>query len=404
MDKLRVGFIGAGGIARLHYLGYKDHPRAEVVAICDVDEQQLQRRAAEWGIPRTYNDYRQLLADPNVDAVEVLTPHHLHAPIGIAALEAGKHVSMQKPMAVTAAECDALIAATKRSCKLFRVFENFIYYPPMLKAKELLDSGAIGEPLSIRIKIVQGNMGKGWKVPFTRWGWRFDPVQGGHGRVIYDYGYHFFNLARWFMGEIEKTYAWITYRPIRNELAARGIRLIQGVDHVLKESDAAGRQVQDASSTGAQNIPEEWLIDSPAVVIWKYKSAPNAAKGNVEKYGSLDVVTSYDMLVQSKYTPEDEWVELTGTRGFIWLNRCTSNLLDRPPVVMYRDGVTTEFSDMDTDWAASFIAGMHDFVDAIFEGRQPPLTGEEGKVVLQFCRAVQLSAKEGREVRPEEIR
>jgi predicted dehydrogenase len=79
-------------------------------------------------------------------------------------------------------------------------------------------------------------------------------------------------------------------------------------------------------------------------------------------------------------------------------------LLDRPPVVMYRDGTTTEFSDMDTDWAASFVAGMHDFVDAIFEGRQPPLTGEEGKVVLQFCRAVQLSAKEGREVRPEEIK
>ncbi len=395
MEKLRVGFIGAGGIARLHHLGYKDHPRAEVVAICDADEQQLQRRAGEWGIQRTYTDYRQLLADPNVDAVEVLTPHHLHAPIGIAALEAGKHVSMQKPMAVTAAECDALIEAAKRSGKLFRVFENFIYYPPMLKAKELLDSGAIGEPLSIRIKIVQGNMGKGWKVPYSRWGWRFDPVKGGQGRVMYDYGYHFFNLARWFLGDIEKTYSWITYRPIRRELAERGIRLIQGVDHVLKDGDAAGVQLADTSLPSLKDIPEEWLIDSPAVVIWKYK--------NAEKYGSLDVVTSYDLLVRSKYTPEDEWVELTGTRGFIWVNRCTSMLLDRPPVVMYRDGTTTEFSDMDTDWAASFVAGMHDFVDAIFEGRQPPLTGEEGKVVLQFCRAVQLSAKEGREVRPEEI-
>ena len=395
MERLRVGFIGVGGIARLHYLGYKDNPRAEVCAICDVDEQQLGRRAGEWGVERTTTDYLQLLADPNVDAVEIMTPHHLHAPIGIAALEAGKHVSMQKPMAVTAAECDALIEAATRSGKLFRVFENFIYYPPMLKAKELLDSGEIGDPLSIRIKIVQGNMGKGWKVPFTRWGWRFDPVQGGHGRVLFDYGYHFFNLARWFLGDIEKTYAWITYRPIRHELAERGIRLIQGVDHVLADSDAAGERVQDASFADAKNIPDEWLIDSPAVVIWKYKDA--------EKYGSLDVVTSYDLLVRSKYTPEDEWVELTGSRGFIWVNRCTSMLLDRPPVVMYRDGITTEFSDMDTDWAASFVAGMHDFVDAVFQGRQAPLTGEEGKAVLQFCRAVQLSAKEGREVRPDEI-
>jgi len=396
MERIRVGFIGVGGIARLHHLGYQDNPKAEVYAICDADEQQLQRRAGEWGIQRTYTDYRQLLADPNVDAVEVLTPHHLHAPIGIAALEAGKHVSMQKPMAVSAAECDALIEAARRSGKLFRVFENFIYYPPMLRAKELLDSGAIGEPLSIRIKIVQGNMGKGWKVPYSRWGWRFDPVQGGHGRVIFDYGYHFFNLARWFLGEVEKTYAWITYRPIRRELAERGIRLIQGVDHVVRaDGDAVDARAEDASLPNAKDIPEEWLIDSPAVVIWKYK--------NAEKYGSLEVITSYDLLVRSKYTPEDEWVELTGTRGFIWVNRCTSMLLDRPPVVMYRDGTTTEFSDMDTDWAASFVAGMHDFVDAICQGRQPALTGEEGKVVLQFCRAVQLSAKEGREVRPEEI-
>jgi predicted dehydrogenase len=396
VDRIRIGFIGVGGIARLHQLGYRDHPRAEVHALCDVDEAQLRRRAEEWGIRKTYTDYRRLLEDPDVDAVEVMTPHHLHAPIGVAALEAGKHVSLQKPMAVTAAECDALIAAAGRSCKTFRVFENFIYYPPMRKAKELLDGGAIGDPLSIRIKIVQGNMGKGWKVPYSRWGWRFDPVQGGHGRVMFDYGYHFFNLARWFLGEIEKTYSWITYRPIRNELAERGIRLIGGKDHALQDRDIAGRRVEDGPLPESKDIPAEWLIDSPAVVIWKYKGA--------EMYGSLEAVTSYDLLVRSKYTPEDEWVELTGTRGFIWVNRCTSMLLDRPPVVVYRDGTTTEYSDLETDWGASFVAGMHDFVEAIDEGRQPPLSGEEGKRTLQFCRAVQLSAKEGREVRPEEIR
>ena len=97
-------------------------------------------------------------------------------------------------------------------------------------------------------------------------------------------------------------------------------------------------------------------------------------------------------------------MELTGSRGFIWVTRCTSNLLDRPPVVMYRDGVTTEFSDMETDWGASFVAGVHDFTDAIIRGRQPGMTAEEGRVVIQICRAAQLSAKEGREVRPEEIK
>ena len=180
--------------------------------------------------------------------------------------------------------------------------------------------------------------------------------------VIFDYGYHLFSIARWYLGEIEKVFSWITYRPIQYE----------------------------------------WILDSPAMAIWKYK--------NAEKYGSYEVISSDDMLVQSKTLvkgrkgrAEDEWVELSGSRGFMWITRCTTNLLDRPPLIMYRDGVTTEFSNMPADWAASFVAGINDFIDGILEGRKVRQSGEEGKLVLQICRAIQLSAKEGREVRPEEI-
>ena len=355
MDKLRVGIIGVGRIADLHYLGYKDNPRAELRAIADVSRELLERRAREWGVPNAYTDYRQLLADPNVDAVEVITPHHLHCQMGVAALDAGKHLSMQKPMAVNVSECDALIAAAKRSGKMFRVFENFRHYPPIMRAKELLDSGAIGEPLSIRMKAIQGSMGEGWQIPYDTLAWRFDEAQSGGGRVIFDYGYHLFAIAMWLLGDVEKVFSYITHRTIQHG----------------------------------------WLLDSPAMVIWKYK--------DVEKYGSYEAVTSDDLLVRTRYWPEDEWFEMTGSRGFIWVNRCTSMLLDRPPVVMYCDGVTTEFSDMDSDWSASFVNGVHDFVDAVLDGRQAHLTGEEGKRVLQFCRAIQLSAKEGREVRLEEI-
>ena len=398
MERIRVGLIGVGGIADLHYLGYKGNPKAELYAICDIDEKLLQRRAIEWGAQKAYTDYHQLLADPTVDAVEVITPHHLHAPIGVAALEAGKHVSMQKPMAVNVAECDALIDTARRSGKLFRVFENFRYYPPLVRAKDLLDSGAIGEPLSIRIKVVQGSMGEGWKIPYSRWAWRFDPAQSGGGRVILDYGYHLFSVAMWFLGEVEKVYAWITYRPIRPELADRVVSLVRGTDHVIRAAGDVTMSRDDGIPSPVVeevSISDGWMLDSPAVAIWKYR--------NAEKYGSFEAITSYDIQVRSKYTPEDEWIELTGSRGFIWVNRCTSMLLDRPPVVMYRDGVTTEFSDMDADWVASFVAGVYDFADAIIRGRQAPLTGEEGRVVLQFCRAIQLSARESREVRPEEI-
>ena len=354
MSKLRVGIIGVGRISDLHYEGYKDNPKAQLYAIADVDTDSLERRKREWNVEKAYSDYRQLLEDPKVDAVEVITPHHLHAEIGIAALEAGKHVSMQKPMAVNVPECDALIDAAKRSGKMFRVFENFRHYPPLIKAKELIEAGEIGEPRSIRLKVIQGTLKEGWEIPEETLSWRFDPARSGGGRVIFDYGYHLFSIAMWFLGDVEKVYSWIANRQTR-----------------------FGK------------------LDSPAVVIWKYK--------NAEKYGSYEAISSGDIVVPSKYWPEDEWFEISGSRGFIWVNRCTSMLLDRPPLVIYRDGVTTDFSDLDSDWAASFVNGVDDFVSSVIEGRQAHLTGEEGKQVHQFCRAIQKSAKEGREVKPEEI-
>ena len=199
------------------------------------------------------------------------------------------------------------------------------------------------------MKVITGTK-PGWEIPFERWSWRFDPEKGGGGRIMLDYGSHVFALALHFMGDIEKVFSWITHRTIQHG----------------------------------------WVIDSPAVVIWKYADA--------EKYGSFEVVSSDEMLIRSDYVPEDEWFELTGSRGFIWVNRCTSNLLDSPPVVMYRDGVTTSFSDLETDWGVSFDAGCGEFVDSIAEGRQPRLTAEDGKKIVRMCRAIELSAREKREV------
>ena len=115
-------------------------------------------RASEWRIsPTIYTDYEDVLADPNVDAVELLTPTHLHADQIIAGLEAGKHVSCQKPIAVSIPEADRVGVAAARANTLFRISENFLFYPPIVKAKELLDSGAIGEPNLVRIRTVIGS-------------------------------------------------------------------------------------------------------------------------------------------------------------------------------------------------------------------------------------------------------
>ena len=356
MDKVRVGFIGAGNVTDMHYLGYENNPLAELYAICDVDKNLLERRVSEWGVNKSYLDYRELLADPEVDAVEIITPHHLHAEIGIASLIAGKHVSMQKPMAVTVSECDNLIVAAQKSGKIFRNFENFRHYPPIIKAKELWDTGSIGDPISIRMKVVLGSSGKDWEIPYRRWEWRFDPTRGGGGRVMFDYGSHLFAIAMLFLGNVDKVYSWINHTPIQHN----------------------------------------WVLDCPAVVMWQYKEGGH--------YGTLEAVASDNILVPTKYgRPEDEWIELTGTKGFIWINRCSSQLLDRPPLVMYRDGITTEFSEIDSDWGTSFVNGVNDFIAGIKNSRNVHLTPEEGKKVVQLCQAVERSAATGQEVRPDTI-
>src|SRR5207245_5843191 len=123
------------------------HPPFDAVALSDTERARAELRARQWGItPRIYKDYAELLDDSTVDAVELLTPTYLHAEQIVAALAAGKHVSCQKPIAISVAEADRVVDATANARTTFRVTENFLYYPPLVQPKELLDAGAIGEP------------------------------------------------------------------------------------------------------------------------------------------------------------------------------------------------------------------------------------------------------------------
>jgi predicted dehydrogenase len=211
MDELRVGCIGTGRISDLHALEYLANDRARIVAVCDVDPGLAQQRGQAWEVPgdRVFVDYRDLLSLPEVDLVEILLPHHLHYQATLDAAAAGKHISLQKPMALTVAEADEMIAAARDAGVIFKVFENFIFYPPVQRAKALIEAGEIGDPLTIRIKSNSGTSPTQWEVPISAWAWRFTPEQCGGGPLVFDDGYHKFSLAWFFMGPTEEVHAWI---------------------------------------------------------------------------------------------------------------------------------------------------------------------------------------------------
>ncbi len=356
-EPLRIGFVGCGRIADLQCLGYLAHPDAEIHAVCDVDATLASRRVDEWGATRAYGDIEALLKDPDIDAVEILTPHHLHEAHATAALRAGKHVSLQKPPTRTLEEFDRLTRVAEQSGCTLRVFENFAYYPPHQKAKELVDAGAIGEPLSIRMKTAAGRLTDGWEITPTTQAWRMDTDACGGGATTFDHGYHCFNMARMFMPvEVERVHAFI---------------------HWIELGDGQ-------------------RIDAPALISWKYA-------GSVPRYGSWEVIASLGMRVRSDYYASDDRLEIHGSEGILWVNRCTGKLLDEPPVVLYRDGETRAFHDIAADWAESFRLGGMDFVNALSEGRDCQQRPGDARRTLAFALAVGRSAAEGREVAISEI-
>lgn len=355
---LGIGIVGCGRIADLQCLGYLDHPAARIVATCDLDGDLAARRRDQWKAERAYTRLDDLLADARVDAVEILTPHDLHADQAVIALEAGKHVSLQKPPTRSLAELDRIAEAARASDRVVRVFENFAHYPPHRKARQLVAEGAIGTPLSVRVKTALGRPSDGWSVPMQSQAWRIDRGRCGGGALTFDHGYHCFHMGQFFFPcEIERVHAFI---------------------HWTQLGDGA------------------WL-DGPSLVSWKYAGDTPA------RYGSWETMTSVGMRVRSDYYVSDDRIEVHGSEGILWVNRCTGRLLDEPALVVYRDGETRAFHDLETDWASSFRIGGEDFVACLLEGRQPSQTLGEARKTLAFALAAGLSADQSREVAIAEI-
>ena len=361
MRQLKIGFIGAGRIADMHYGGYRDNPKARLYALCDSNTELLEKRSREWNIDRKYTNYHELINDPDIDAVEIITPHHLHAEMSIAALEAGKHVSVQKPMSLNIAEANDVVSASKQTNRVFRVIENYRFAQPVVTAKNMIESDEIGEPISIRIKSLTGNVNFGWEVPSNAQDWRSDASKSGEGSILFDHGQHIWSIARFFMGDIDSTFAFVGKQTVQNH----------------------------------HELPPGSLLDNPAMVNWKYTEGT--------RYGSWETVYADDMVIKSKYYPIYVTIEITGTKGVLWINNFIGEKLDRPPLEMYRNGEITRFNNIDIDYSNSFALAVHDFIDAILEDRNSDMTGMEAREVLRFSMAALLSGRENRLVYLDEI-
>ncbi len=192
--KLKIGLIGTGMICRLaHIPGYSAIPdECEIVAVCDIDDTRLGEVQTLHSFPKTYKDYRDLLADPEIDAVSVATPNIAHMQITIDALRAGKHVLCEKPLAMNADQGKEMCRAAKESGKILQVALQNRFTSSGLFMKTFVDAGNMGDIYYARAKALRRR-----GVP--HWGVFIDKEKQGGGPLI-DIGVHILDFTLYLMG------------------------------------------------------------------------------------------------------------------------------------------------------------------------------------------------------------
>jgi predicted dehydrogenase len=293
---LRLAVVGLGQIAELVLPTYLERDDVSIVGLCDRDPERLDRWAAACPGALATTDLATLLA-VDADVVDVLVPTPHHADVVCAALDAGHHVQVQKPLARDLEGADRMLAARRAAGATLRVLEDYLFFPPLEKMKELLDAGEVGEPLSVHMKIVATGRG-GWELTRESLEWQFEQSRDGRGMLVFDHGWHQLAVATWLFGPIRRVFAWL----------------------------------------GSTEIMPGIAMDAPSTLVWEHDNGVRAV---------LDITFAIDMYFRSSHYTGDERIEVTGTRGSVRTNRVSAQGIQEPAVVMYRDGETRAFHDLD---------------------------------------------------------
>ena len=238
---IRVGVIGAGFIGPAHIESLRRLGYVEVVALATSSRESAERKAAALRVPRAYGDYHELIRDPEVDVVQIAASNVHHYPAARAALEAGKHVVCDKPLAMTSAESAELVRQAEASGLVNAVTFNVRFYPVLQHARALIRRGDLGP-----VYLVHGGYWQDWLLFDTDYNWRVEAAQGGAARAVGDIGPHWLDLAQFLTGlPVRAVLAELTtFLPIRRK-PARPIETFTTADVARVPT---GMDTEDAAS------------------------------------------------------------------------------------------------------------------------------------------------------------
>jgi predicted dehydrogenase len=372
---LRVAVIGMGFVGPQHVDAVTRGGYGEVVAIGDIDPGRLATLSRDLRIPGT-TDLDALLKDPTIDVVHICTPNHTHVPLAIEALEAGKHIVVEKPLAMDSASARQVVELAQR--RRLHAMVSFTYrgYAMVREARELVATGKLGE-----LRLIHGMYLQDWLTGQSDYNWRVEPALGGRSRAVSDIGSHWFDTTEWISGlRVTEVFADLaTFLPTRERPRS-----------------------QTAAFTSPTGLSERIAIASEdaATILVRFAGGARGAcvvsqvsPGHKNDF-TVEFAGSRQSLAWRQEEPERIWV---GARD-------SSQLLHREPDSRPMPGTPALPAGHPEGWSGALRDLLRPFYAAVSAGEEPPSlekaapypTLSDGARAVQFVEAVLASADESR--------
>lgn len=350
MEKLKIGVIGVGNISNEHIQAYLKNPNVELYAFCDINKTQLKMMAEKYGVTRTFTDKDEMLALPELDAVSVCTWNSEHAPCTIAALNAGKHVLCEKPMATTVEEAIAMKEAAERNGKLLQIGFVRRFGNDCEVLQDFIQQDFLGEIYYAKATYLRRNG--------NPMGWFGDVSRSGGGPLI-DLGVHVIDLTRYLMGNPKPVSVYgVTFRKLGNRSELKDQK-----DYV--SASATDHDICDVEDMATAMV----RYDNGAVLSVETSFSLNLKKpqGTIELFGTKG---------GARLDPELElYTDINGYMADV--NLCS-------PTALSFDGL--------------FQKEIDHFADCILHGTPCRAPAQDGIDIMRILRAIYKSAETGHEV------
>lgn len=355
MTPSRVGLIGCGKVGQIHAAALRGIAEAELAAVCDVSADRAQAFAERYKA-RAYTDVDSMLRESKVEAVVIGTPHPLHAAPAIRAAEAGVHVLVEKPLAANLADCDAMLAATKRAGVLLGAISQRRFYEPVCRMKDAIDAGKIGRPALAVFTMYS------WREPSyyqsDPWRGKWDTEGGG---VLVNQSPHQLDLLRWFMGPIAEVSGYWA-----------------NINHPNVDVDDTAVAILRFQNGGLGAIVTS-VAQKPGIYTKVHVHGTNGASVGVETDRGATFIAGMTAIAEPALN--DIW-SIPGEEDLL----AAFQTEDRARFT--RIDATTHYHGLQ----------IQDFLRAIREKRPPLVAGEDGRAVVELFAAIYRSNREGRPV------